>query len=200
MQKNTEFQENIKKLEKQYERFKESFSEILGEAVSLLTKLVEDPSYFGNAAELSRLEKLLNAYVKEVEETLENVPPLEAAYVQNSTVQHGGNINIVGAGSYFSSLYAEGKVNVSGVFRGGLIEAGDDVFVNEFVFISTSTESSSKRAVNIKVPPNAFIYFNKVTEDTVVQLGKLVYKFDSISSRVRVGYDKEEGMLKLTNF
>ena len=200
MQKNNELQENIKKLVEQYEGFKESASETLGEIVSLLATLKEDPSYFGNVTELSRLEKLLNAYAKETEETFENVPSLEAAYIQNSTVKHSGDINITGAGSYFSSLYAEGKVSVSGVFRGGIIEAGGDVFVNEFVFISTSAESSSKRSVNIKVPANTFIYFNKVTEDSAVQVGKLIYRFDSNYSRVRVGYDKEEGMLKLTSF
>ncbi len=148
---------------------------------------------------LDNLGYSLQAFLAKGEELLKNIPPLDASYVQNSIVNHSGDINVVGAGSYYSRLKAGGSVNVAGVCRGGTIEAGDDVRVKEFLVITTESVATTSH-IRIKVPAHSFIYFDLVHEDVTVQVGKMIYRFDRHYSKIKIGYDSESGMLKLINF
>ncbi len=150
--------------------------------------------------ELIRLMKVFRNLIEGYYEELSELQPLIIAYAQNSTINHSGDIGIIGAGSYFSNLQAGGEVRVQGVFRGGTIRAESDVRVNEFVYMATAAEGSDKKAaIRIKVPAQASIYFNLVHEDTTVQVGKMIYRFDQEYSKVKISYDPQEGMLKITN-
>ena len=146
-----------------------------------------------------RLGGSLRSFLDDTETQLGSIPPFIASYVQNSIIRHSGEIQIIGAGSYYSSLYSGDKVTIQGVCRGGTIEANGDVKVKEFAFISTEVLPDASQ-IRIKVPAKASIYLNLVHEDIVVQVGKLVYKFDHEYSNIKVTHDAETGMLKLVNF
>ena len=147
----------------------------------------------------NKLAGNLYTFRKMGEEQTNTIPPLVVSYVQNSNVKHSGEIQIVGAGSYYSSLQSGGTVTVQGVCRGGSIEAQGDVRVKEFVFISTESATDASN-VRIKVPAESAIYFDLVHEDVVVQVGKLIHKFENEQSKVKIAYDQETGLLKVVNF
>ncbi|MEW5921291.1 MAG: FapA family protein [Bacillota bacterium] len=148
-----------------------------------------------------KLLKTFNALLKEYYEVLREVPPLTASYVQNCKIQHSGDIEISGAGCYFSTLQSGGEVRVTGVYRGGSIRAEGNVKVKEFICITTTAEGLDKKSmIRVKVPERAAVYFDLVHEDTTVQIGKMVYRFDRDYSKIKINYDPQEGMLKLTNF
>ncbi len=148
---------------------------------------------------LNELGSSLRTFLTEVEDLLKEIPPLNVSYVQNSLLKHIGDIEITGAGSYYSFLQSGGRVNIHGVCRGGSIEAQGDVKVKEFCFISTESGSSASQ-VRIRVPIHSSIYFDLVHEDVTVQIGKIVYRFDNEYSKIKIGYDSESGMLKIVNF
>ena len=141
----------------------------------------------------------LRSFLSDVETQLSDIPPFVASYVQNSTIRHSGEIQIVGAGSYYSSLYSGDKVTIQGVCRGGTIEAMGDVRVKEFAFLSTEAIPDTSQ-IRIKVPSKASIYLNLVHEDITVQVGKLVHRFDSDYSNIKISHDVETGMIKLSTF
>lgn len=145
---------------------------------------------------LKKFRTLMEGYYQELSE----LPPLTISYIQNSTVRHSGDIEVIGAGSYFSNLQAGGEVRVQGVFRGGSIKAESNVKVKEFIHIATAAEKGDKQSsIRIKVPAQSAIYFSLAHEDTTVQVGKMVYRFDRDYSNIKVSYDPQEAMLKLTN-
>jgi len=160
---------------------------------------------FGGTLQIDNMETLdnigssLRAFLAKGENLLKEVPPLGVSYVQNSNLYHMGDINIVGAGMYYSCLSAGGNVTVDGVCRGGTIQAGGDVKVKEFLIIASENVATTSH-IRIRVPEQSSIYFDQVHEDVTVQVGKLVYRFDQSYSKVKIGYDPESGMLKLTNF
>lgn len=133
--------------------------------------------------------------------TLEDIPVLNAFYVQNSHIKHSGEINIIGPGCYQSILQAGKGVQVQGIFRGGLITAAGEVRVKEFAgMVDTAGRREKKKTVGIKVPSEAAIYFEKVHGDTVIQVGKLVYRFDREYTKIKASHDRESGMLRITNY
>ena len=142
----------------------------------------------------------LQTFQSDGEAQLNDVPPLTASYVQNSVIRHTGPINITGVGSYYSSLHSGSTVTVEGVCRGGTIEANGDVRVKEFVFISMTTDTTETSQIRIKVPAESSIYFDLVHEDLVVQIGKLIYRFDQKMSKAKVTNDHERGTLKVVTF
>ena len=153
-----------------------------------------------NPDELVRLLRIFRALSDGYHEELNELPLLTVSYTQNSTIRHSGDIEITGTGSYFSNLQAGGELRVQGVFRGGSIKAEGNVKIKEFIYIATAAEGGSKKAaIRIKVPEQASIYFALVHEDTTVQVGKMVYRFDREYSNIKISYDPQDGMLKLTN-
>ena len=154
-----------------------------------------------NLQALENAENELKSLLTEFQETLEKVPLLSASYVQNSSLNHSGEIHIVGAGCYQTTLQAGKGVTVQGVFRGGKIRARGDVYVGEFAqMIDAAGFAEKEKMIGIKVPVEASICFGKVHGDAAIQVGKLIYRFDRKYKKVKVSYDCEKGMLKITNY
>jgi len=151
--------------------------------------------------ELVALRNKLTALSEKYKEQLQEIPVFTASYIQNSDISFGGAINVVGPGSYMSNLKAGEGVTVQGAFRGGSIESQGDVKVKEFVYIASASESITKKpAIRVKVPVHRSIFFGKVRIDTTVQVGKYVHRFSKDAERVKIGYNRESGMLQVTNF
>lgn len=147
------------------------------------------------------MAETFNGLLKDFKDVLAKIPPLTASYVQNCILRHSGDIKISGSGCYFSSLQSGGEVTVTGVFRGGNIRAEGNVRVKEFISITTTAESNDKKsAIRVKVSERAAIFFGLAHEDTTVQIGKMIYRFDRDCAKIKVRYDSQEGVLKLTNF
>ncbi|HAP32686.1 MAG TPA: hypothetical protein DCQ14_06520 [Firmicutes bacterium] len=163
--------------------------------LSLKAQGNNDPEDFMNMAET------FNGLLKDYKDVLAKIPPFTASYVQNCILRHSGDIKISGSGCYFSSLQAGGEVIVTGAFRGGNIRAEGNVRVKEFISITTTAESIDKKsAIRVKVSERAAIFFGLAHEDTTVQIGKMVYRFDRDCAKIMVRYDPQEGLLKLTNY
>jgi hypothetical protein len=163
--------------------------------LSLKAQGNDDLKDFMNMAET------FNRLLKDYKDVLAKIPPLTASYVQNCILRHSGDIKISGSGCYFSALQSGGEVIVAGVFRGGNIRAEGNVRVKEFISITTTAEGLDKKsAVRVKVSERAAIFFGLAHEDTTVQIGKMIYRFDRDCAKIKVRYDLQEGLLKLTNY
>ncbi len=194
-------QESITTLEQLLSHHEDPRLNPLRELLSFLKLICFSPAKIDAAEDLARVEKTLAPILNKFKRQLQDIPVFSASYIQNSDIRHGGEIKVVGAGSYLSKLKAGEGVNVQGVFRGGSIEAQGDVRVKEFVYIAAAAEHLAKKpTIRIKVPAHCSIFFHKVHVDTTVQVGKFVYRFDKGYERIKVGYDSESGMLQITSF
>ncbi|MCG0278635.1 MAG: FapA family protein [Thermanaeromonas sp.] len=107
-----------------------------------------------------------------------------APSVYNSTVIATGDVRVVGSGCYNSRVQAGKKVTVSGVFRGGEIQAGGDVYVGEL---------GSRGGVTTRVVtgPTAVVTVGYAFEGASVVVGGRVYRFDREEKSIRLWLDKE---------
>ena len=158
------------------------------------------PPFKSNLAGLMEIVEVLKTFSDSFLENLNQIPKMSASYIQNSNVIHSGEINVIGQGCYFTTILSGEGVYVQGVFRGGLIEARGDVKMKEFVYIATASELAAKKPViRIKVPAHRSILFGVVHEDTTIQVGQTVYRFDRKHERVKVCYNTESGMLQIND-
>lgn len=193
--------EQVKNLEKMLENKEDPRLDSLKSIIRLLSAMIATDLSLNEFKDLEKIDASIKSALDTFEKTLQEKPHFQASYVQNSTINHGGHVTLTGTGGYFSTIKAAGEVNVEGAFRGGSIESGGNVKVKEFICITTAAEAAEKRTIiRIKVPSHATIAFNIVHEDTTIQVGKLVYRFDKELSNVKVSYDPDSGMLKITNF
>ncbi len=196
-------QENTLRLEQQLKKTKSKNKKeaLLSEIIYFLKELNIFSSQHMDLQKLEKWKNKIEFIRTDYSEALEDIPEFNALYVQNSHLKYSGDINIVGQGCYQSILQAGKKVLVQGIFRGGMIMAAGDVRVKEFAgMVDAAGHQAKKRVVGIKVPCEAVIYLGKVHGDTVIQVGKLIYKFDREYVNIKVSYDRESGMLKITNY
>ncbi len=199
--KSSGLQDNLKLLLQKLANNDYSYLHETLESLKKLEQILSLKVRIGSAKELEALLAKFNDLLQGYLEALREIPPLTASYVQNCNLVHSGDIEINGPGCYFSTLQSGGEVRVTGVFRGGSIRAEGNVRVKEFICITTTAEGLDKRStIRVKVPEKAAVYFDLVHEDTTVQIGKMIYRFDRNYSKIKVSYDPQEGMLKLTNF
>lgn len=193
--------DHLKRLEKLLEKKEYSYLDELRKMLEIFKHAIAFQREENFAPELERLSDSLQRMIDKFQTVLDDLPLFTAAYVQSSSINHAGNVIITGTGCYFSTVNAAGEVKIQGVFRGGSIDAGGNVRVKEFIYISTAAElGGGKSPIRIKVPAHASIYFDLVYEDTVVQVGKMVYRFEQKRSKVRVAYDSSSGKLKILNY
>jgi uncharacterized protein (DUF342 family) len=105
--------------------------------------------------------------------TLEPEPnsKITVPYVLNSQIYCSGDVSIVGQGCYNSHIHAMGQLSVKGFLRGGEYYAGMGAQIGE--------TGSKKGGVSTKiiVPKDQKIKIDLVMEDTILQIGKRIYKF-----------------------
>jgi len=116
-------------------------------------------------------------------------PPSEesdvvAANIHNSTVTASGDVRVLGGGCYNSRIQAGKKVIVAGVFRGGEIQAGEEVHVGEL-------GSRGGSATRVMAGPRAVVTLKYAFENSLVLVGGRVYRFDRKEKDVRLWLNKE---------
>lgn len=107
-----------------------------------------------------------------------------ASSVHNSTIIATGDVRVVGSGCYISQIQAGKKVTVSGVFRGGEIQAGGDVHVGEL-------GSKGGATTRVVTGPAAVVTVGYAFENALVLVGGRAYRFDKEEKDVRLWLDKE---------
>lgn len=125
---------------------------------------------------------------KEWEQAFASPPSAEsdvvASSVLNSTVIATGDVRVVGSGCYNSRIQAGKKVTVSGVFRGGEIQARGDVHVGEM-------GSRGGATTRVVAGPAAVVTVGYAFENASIVLGDRVYRFDREEKGIRLWLDKE---------
>jgi uncharacterized protein len=91
-------------------------------------------------------------------------------YAINSTIYSGGDVSIMGQGCYNSKIHAGGKLEVSGVLRGGEVYARKGVSIKE-------AGSDGGALTRIIVPASQRILIGQAREGTVIQIGKIKHTF-----------------------
>lgn len=144
--------------------------------------------------DLQEIEKLVNR-VSEWEQTLASSSTTKsdvvAANILNSTVIASGDIKVLGGGCYNSRIQADKKVTVVGVFRGGEIQAGEDVYVGEL-------GSKGGSATRVMAGPRATVTIKTAFENALVLVGSRAYRFNGKEKDVRLSLDKEGNLQSRT--
>ncbi|QNB47877.1 DUF342 domain-containing protein [Thermanaerosceptrum fracticalcis] len=136
---------------------------------------------------LQEVEKLAQR-ASEWEQAFVSPPSAESdvvvSNILNSTVIASGDVRVVGGGCYNSRIHAGKKVTVAGVFRGGEIQAGEDVHVGEL-------GSRGGSITKVVAGPRAMVTVKYAFENALVLVGGRVYRFDRKEKDVRLWLDKE---------
>jgi len=119
-----------------------------------------------------------------------NPVAISLGYVINSEIVTSGDILIGRQGGYNTLVNAAGRVKVNGIFRGGEINAGGDVTIEE-------TGSVVGVLTKIRTESGSSITINHAYENTVVQIGKQLHKFETEERHVRIHCDPQTGLLEL---
>ena len=118
---------------------------------------------------------------------------ITVGYLQNCQVQSSANIHINGTGCYNSQLKCQGWVKVDGqpgIFRGGRLVAGDNVFVQQLGCPSGSP-------THIEVPADKKVEAALIHPGVVLKVGDKIYRNDSLGKAFDVYLDSE-GSLQVT--
>jgi len=167
-------------LEKKFPSFGSQVKEIINmveknstfpREVELLTANLRKKFWGINVLQLRGIEDLkelidnLNKTKSYLRILLENRANVQLQYTLNSVVETTGDVFVTGQGCIDTKIIAGGSIYVSGIFRGGGIDAGDNV---------TVTEAGSKIGVPtlIRVPEDKSIFLGKGWENVILQIGK----------------------------
>ncbi len=113
---------------------------------------------------------------------------ITANYSLNSRIETSGNIYIDGQGCYQTMIKAGGEVHVSGIVRGGSIQAGKDIFINKI-------GSEAGAAIHVAVPSKHKIHMKEVHENVTIAIGKQQYRFTMSRTNVEAHYS--DGQIQL---
>lgn len=135
------------------------------------------------AQEISLVREMLEGVIEEY-----STPRLrgmvELAYVLNSVIEATGPVKVSGAGCYNTMISTTGPVVVKGVFRGGEIRAGGNVFVGEL----GSAHGAKSRIV---VPAKARITIGGVRGDAEIRIGNRAYQFKEKRDKITAKLDAQ---------
>jgi len=109
---------------------------------------------------------------------------LVAWSILNSNVIATGDIRVIGSGCFNSSVHAGKEVTISGVFRGGEIQAGGNVFVREM-------GSKCGAATKVVTVSTAKVTVGYAFENASVVVGGKVYSFDREEANICLWLDKK---------
>ena len=143
--------------------------------------------------------------LNEIKEKLDNVKDsskaviekadITAPYIQNSTLLCTGDILVPGSGVYNSQLKCNGMVKVDKLFRGGVIEAGGDVFIGE----AGTPRITSEQGI-IQVSYKGRVHLGSVYENFRIRFGTTEYRFDKNLNNVRLILDQQEFEVKVLHW
>ncbi|MEW6447487.1 MAG: FapA family protein [Bacillota bacterium] len=112
-----------------------------------------------------------------------------ADYVLNSNIEATGDIYITGQGAFNSNLISGGQVKIDGIFRGGEINAQDNVFIGK-------AGSDIGVQTTVKVARGKKITIKKAYPGVLLYIGKQVAEITKPQREIRASID-DEGRIDL---
>ncbi len=188
-----EFIENLNNALKERSEF--SPPERVLENIEKLTKFFNDKGVM-NIKDEQPFRDMFNLTDESLIELLsltETTSDVSVNYVQNSTLECTGDINVLGPGAYHSEFHCGGKVNVNKLFRGGKIFAGDDITIGELGSPGTTYSHGL-----VEAPAGHSIRLGKVHEGSRIKIGDYMYRLDSTYSKIKIHLDQEEDKVKVS--
>lgn len=107
-----------------------------------------------------------------------------AQYVLNSHIEASGDVIIAGQGAYNSTVRSGGSVRIEGIFRGGELEAQDNVFIAK-----AGSDIGVKTVV--KVPSGKKIAIKKAYPGVVLQVGKQIAEVAKPQREINTSIDSD---------
>ncbi|MGM0651587.1 MAG: DUF342 domain-containing protein [Bacillota bacterium] len=190
----TELPEYSGSLIKTAEEVGKSIPEHLLKTVKQVASLFSDFQYSQTLGRttLNEVKSLLDG-LQDDRQNITEKADITAPYIQNSVLCCTGNIIISGQGAYNSQMKCDGEVNISRLFRGGIIEAGENVYVGEAGTPRITTEQGL-----IQVPYNGKIYLGAAYENIRLRLGKSEYRCEENINNVIFYLDQEDYEIKVS--
>lgn len=111
--------------------------------------------------------------------------PITVPYIQNSTLEASGDINITGQGCFYSTLVAGGNVTIARAFRGGNITA------KGFVRVAQAGSPHAQSSCVITVDKAGYVDLGEVEPDVIVHVGNRSHQFEKTRTNVRVKLDSD---------
>lgn len=136
------------------------------------------------------IEEKLATLHRYYEQKLEPIAKATIGQAQQSEVFCNGDILLTGRGAYNSKFHAEGKFETNGFIRGGSIYAKKGIRVNE-------VGSGFGVETVLSVPADETIEINLAKEDTMIQIGKRMYRFVKERENIKAHID-ETGTIVLS--
>lgn len=171
--------------------------EVEHELVQLVSELSR---FFGSPAGMQNLDRdklaRLVAAVKEMVAYCRQIPRdggnITLNYALNSQIRASGWVKVSGRGCFNTEITAGDRVEVQGVFRGGSIYAGGNVFIKEM-------GSSGGAKTLVRVAEGRIIKAAKVWPNCILQIGRCQRLIDNEAEKV-MAYLNDEGDMVLGVF
>lgn len=124
--------------------------------------------------------------IKNVQRIIQNMAQNKAnitfAYSVNSKIEASGDVKVEGGGCINTFINAGGNVNIKGVFRGGEIQAGGSVILNE-----AGSEMGAKTF--IKTESGQKIMIRKAYEGVRIQIGPRMASITELENNIKAELD-----------
>lgn len=121
---------------------------------------------YGNLEPVKDALENLSAMQSEISKLISSAhAKVIAQYVLNSDIEATGDIYITGQGAFNSNLVSGGKVKIDGIFRGGEIDAQDNVYIGKAgsdIGVKTIVKAARGKSITIKKAyPGVLLYIGK---------------------------------------
>ncbi|CEP69541.1 Protein of unknown function DUF342 [Moorella glycerini] len=151
---------------------------------------------FGTSAAIQSLNTVklaqIAAAVEEMAAYCRQIPHdggnITLSYALNSKIQASGWVKVTGRGCFNTEIVTGGKVEIQGVFRGGSVYAGDDVYIKEI-------GSSGGAKTLVRVAEGRVIKASKIWPNCTLQIGKRIRQIDNEENRVMAYLNSEGDMI-----
>ncbi|SER99043.1 hypothetical protein SAMN04487944_114109 [Gracilibacillus ureilyticus] len=187
-------------LEKKFRDFKtqaKRYVDIVGKAADF----IEEPEWKTVAVELKalfltlsnqvvsldkleRLQELMKELASSTEADVEPNSYITLANVTNSKIYSSGNVTIIGKGCINSKVHSGGKLNISGILRGGEVYGRLGINVGE-----VGTVTGTKTVLS--VPEDQSIIIMKAHEGTIIRIGDAIRPVVKETTFIKAKLDKE---------
>ncbi len=110
------------------------------------------------------------------------------SYSVNSKIESSGDVKVEGGGCINTIINAGGNVNIKGVFRGGEVNAGGDIILNE-----AGSEMGARTL--IKTEGSRKVYIRKAFEGVRVQVGDRLASITSTQINIKAELDEAGALM-----
>lgn len=184
-------------IEKVNKKFKELDMKLLGAYETKLQRVLNSLTginilHYRTPGDFQRTIQELTAffYYSDTLQSSRSVVSINVAL--NSVIKSSGDVFVEGSGCFNTVISAGGIIHVEGVVRGGLMEAKDDIYINEL-----GSEIGAKSVVSVEKGKK--IKLATAYEGATVQVGKMSRIIEKKMKNIQVSLD-DDGYLWISNY